>query len=133
MVGRNFFSASTAKYPFFVLSDKYKQAYKELSDLSEEVLEKQFKVYGVKSVEELAKIVVLNQNEVSEINALKSKYTQIYIEDEEIFSKDKRRELAAIYNVGSRFEEVKLTKEQQEIAKECMDVVVQIGKLVWKF
>jgi hypothetical protein len=23
--------------------------------------------------------------------------------------------------------------EQQQLAKECMDVVVQIGKLVWKF
>ena len=119
-----------------VLSDQYKQAYKELSDLSKEALEKQFKVYGVKSVEELAKIVVLNQNEVSEINALKSKYTQIYVEDEEIFSKDKRRELAAIYNVGSRFEEVKLTKEQQEIELK-QDIILdttknnaEIGKLI---
>jgi len=122
-----------------VLSDQYKQAYKELSDLSEEVLEKQFKVYGVKSVEELAKVVVLNQNEVSEINALKSKYTQIYIEDAEVFSygsKDKRRELAAIYNVGSRFEEVKLTKEQQEIELK-QDIILdttknnaEIGKII---
>nr|BAR35004.1 hypothetical protein [uncultured Mediterranean phage uvMED] len=23
--------------------------------------------------------------------------------------------------------------EQQQLAKECMDVIVQIGKLVWKF
>ena len=27
----------------------------------------------------------------------------------------------------------KSKQEQQQIAKECMDVIVQIGKLVWKF
>ena len=28
----------------------------------------------------------------------------------------------------------RITKsEQQQLAKECMDVVVQIGKLIWKF
>lgn len=42
------------------------------------------------------------------------------------------KEVAQKYHDAKK--DSKITKkEQQEIAKECMDVVVQIGKLVWKF
>tara|TARA_R100000900_G_scaffold142789_1_gene124894 strand:+ start:148 stop:381 length:234 start_codon:yes stop_codon:yes gene_type:complete len=42
------------------------------------------------------------------------------------------KEVAQKYHDAKKDSKI-TAKEQQEIAKECMDVVVQIGKLVWKF
>ena len=100
------------------LSDQYEQAYKELSGLDKDKLERQFAHYGVSSVEELAKVVVLNQAEIGEIIGIKGKYTQLYIESQEeggLGSKERARETAAMYGVGSRFDEIALTKRQEEI------------------
>ena len=100
------------------LSDQYEQAYKELSGLNKDKLERQFAHYGVSSVEELAKVVVLNQAEIGEITGLKGKYTELYIESQEeggLGSKERARETAAMYGVGSRFDEIALTKRQKEI------------------
>ena len=42
------------------------------------------------------------------------------------------KEVAQKYHDAKKDGKISKT-EQQQLAKECMDVVVQIGKLVWKF
>ena len=93
-----------------VLADKFDAVSKELSALSDDRIDTLKEKYKAKTIDDLAKMMVLNQEAQTETLGLINKFSQLYIEDN-----FQSRDTAAALNVGTRMLDLDLNKELENI------------------